>query len=94
MIIAHHRKAGDKLKATLEAKVVHLSSLAPKHKKMLDQLEGAKDKKFDMQAQDGGKWACSEPMPVRAKISLWSALPRKRFRVALAVSYHAFLGCS
>jgi putative membrane protein len=51
MIIADHRKAGDKLKATLEAKggaPVEPVKLAPKHQKMLDQLQGAKGKEFDM----------------------------------------------
>jgi len=59
MIIADHKKAGDKLKAILEAKGAPLPSpivLAPKHRKMLDQLQAAKGKDFDslyldMQAQ-------------------------------------------
>jgi putative membrane protein len=59
MIIADHNKAGDKLKATLEGKggaLVEPVKLAPKHQKMLDQLQGAKGKDFDtlyldMQAQ-------------------------------------------
>ncbi len=51
MIIADHRKAGDKLKATLDAKgsaPAEPVKLAPKHQKMLDQLQAAKGKDFDM----------------------------------------------
>lgn len=51
MIIKDHRAAGEKLKATLEAKKVAPSepvALAPKHQKMLDQLQAAKGKDFDM----------------------------------------------
>ncbi|WP_180356129.1 DUF4142 domain-containing protein [Aliirhizobium smilacinae] len=58
MIITDHKKAGDKLKATLDAKgaTTEPVKLAPKHQKMLDQLQGAKGKDFDtlyldMQAQ-------------------------------------------
>ncbi|WP_162245000.1 MULTISPECIES: DUF4142 domain-containing protein [unclassified Rhizobium] len=59
MIIADHKKAGGKLKATLEAKggaPAEPVKLAPKHQKMLDQLQSAKGKDFDtlyldMQAQ-------------------------------------------
>lgn len=59
MIIADHTKAGEKLKATLAAKdaaATEQVKLAPKHQKMLEQLEGAKGKDFDalyidMQAQ-------------------------------------------
>ena len=50
MIIADHKKAGEKLKAILENKGAPLASpvvLAPKHQKMLDQLQGAKGKDFD-----------------------------------------------
>lgn len=59
MIIADHTKAGEKLKATLAAKNASAAEpvkLAPKHQKMLEQLEAAKGKDFDalyidMQAQ-------------------------------------------
>ena len=50
MIIADHTKAGEKLKATLGGKGVALpdDKLAPKHQKMIDQLEAVKGKDFDM----------------------------------------------
>ncbi len=51
MIIMDHKAAGEKLKATLEAKKASLAEpakLAPKHQKMLDQLQAAKGKDFDM----------------------------------------------
>ncbi|MDM9646435.1 DUF4142 domain-containing protein [Rhizobium sp. S163] len=50
MIIADHKKAGDKLKKLLEAKKLETPpmELAPKHQKMLDQLKGAKGKDFDI----------------------------------------------
>jgi putative membrane protein len=51
MIIKDHKAAGEKLKATLEAKKAPLAEpakLAPKHQKMLDQLQAAKEKDFDM----------------------------------------------
>lgn len=51
MIIADHSRAGEKLKATLEGKgggPVEPVKLAPKHQKMLDQLQSAKGKDFDM----------------------------------------------
>ncbi|GGG21964.1 MULTISPECIES: DUF4142 domain-containing protein [Rhizobium] len=59
MIIADHKKAGEKLKATLSAKDAAPAEplkLAPKHQKMLDQLQAVKGKDFDalyldMQAQ-------------------------------------------
>jgi putative membrane protein len=59
MIIVDHTKAGAKLKATLAAKdaaATEQVKLAPKHQKMLEQLEGATGKDFDalyidMQAQ-------------------------------------------
>ena len=59
MIIADHKKAGEKLTVLLEAKNAPLPSpivLAPKHQKMLDQLQAASGKDFDtlyldMQAQ-------------------------------------------
>lgn len=59
MVIADHTKAGEKLKATLAAKEAAAAEPvkpAPKHQKMLEQLEGAKGKDFDalyidMQAQ-------------------------------------------
>lgn len=59
MIISDHKKAGEKLKATLEAKggvPAEPVILEPKHQKMLDQLQAAKGKGFDtlyldMQAQ-------------------------------------------
>lgn len=59
MIIADHKKAGDKLKAVLKGKGVDLAEpavLAPKHQKMLDQLQTVSGKDFDtlyldMQAQ-------------------------------------------
>ena len=59
MIIKDHKAAGEKLKATLEAKGAPLATpivLAPKHQTMLDQLQAAKGKDFDtlyldMQAQ-------------------------------------------
>lgn len=50
MIIADHTKAGEKLKATLETKgtsPAEPAKLAPKHQKMLDQLEAAEGKDFD-----------------------------------------------
>lgn len=50
MIIADHRKAGDKMKATLEAKgpaPAMPPALAPKQQKMLDQLQAAEGKDFD-----------------------------------------------
>lgn len=58
MIIADHEKAGEKLKMTLEAKgaTAPAPELNVKHRRMLDQLKGAKGKDFDtlyldMQAQ-------------------------------------------
>jgi len=59
MIIKDHRAAGEKLKATLEAKKpapAEPVAIAPKHQKMLDQLQAPKGKDFDtlyldMQAQ-------------------------------------------
>ncbi len=58
MIIADHRKAGEKLKATLDSKGVAPAPavLAPKQQKMIEQLQAAKGKDFDalyldMQAQ-------------------------------------------
>lgn len=59
MITADHKKAGDKLTAILKSKNVGVSDplkLAPKHQKMLDQLQAAKGERFDtlyidMQAQ-------------------------------------------
>lgn len=59
MIIADHKKAGDKLTAILKSKNVAVGDpvrLAPKHTKMLDQLQAAKGEEFDalyvdMQAQ-------------------------------------------
>lgn len=59
MIIADHKKAGEKLKGTLGEKDAVSSSpiqLLPKHKKMLDQLQAAEGKDFevlyvDIQAQ-------------------------------------------
>jgi putative membrane protein len=50
MIIADHKKAGAKLKSLLEAKneTPPPAKLAPKHRKMLDQLESAKGKEFDL----------------------------------------------
>ena len=58
MIIADHTKAGDKLKTTLEAKGKTAPSpeLAPKQKKMMDELQSASGKEFetlylDIQAQ-------------------------------------------
>ncbi|MGE7368965.1 DUF4142 domain-containing protein [Neorhizobium sp. NPDC001467] len=59
MIIADHKKAGEKLQAVLKGKGVDLAmpaDLSPKHQKMLDQLQAANGKDFDtlyldMQAQ-------------------------------------------
>lgn len=59
MIIADHKKAGEKLQAVLKEKGVDLAEpadLSPKHRKMLDQLQAASGKDFDtlyldMQAQ-------------------------------------------
>lgn len=58
MIIKDHRKAGEKLRATLESKgsPPPPTELAPKHQKMVDQLQAAKGPDFDtlyldMQAQ-------------------------------------------
>jgi putative membrane protein len=59
MIIADHKKAGEKLKMLLDAKTIEApapAELAPKHQKMMDQLNAAKGKDFDvlyldMQAQ-------------------------------------------
>ncbi|KQR71582.1 hypothetical protein ASG25_21305 [Rhizobium sp. Leaf384] len=58
MIIADHEKAGEKLKATLQGKDAPPpeAKLAPKHQKMIDQLQAARGKDFDtlyldMQAQ-------------------------------------------
>jgi putative membrane protein len=58
VIIADHRKAGEKLKAMLEGKgtTPPAETLNPKHQKMLDQLSAAKGADFDilyldMQAQ-------------------------------------------
>lgn len=50
MIIADHTKAGEKMKATLAAKdaaPVEPIELAPKHRRMLEQLQGMKGKDFD-----------------------------------------------
>ena len=49
MIIADHTKAGEKLKVTLEGKGVPLpeTQLAPKHRKMIEQLQAAKGNDFD-----------------------------------------------
>nr|KZB01926.1 hypothetical protein A4A59_12980 [Rhizobium leguminosarum] len=91
---ADQRKAGDRLKATLEAKggaPVEPVKLAPKHKKMLDQLESAKDKEFDMQAQ-----AHMEAVGLlRTYVGSGESqslvgFAEERFRVAFAASYHAF----
>ena len=58
MIIADHTKAGEKLKATLEAKgkTAPTPDLTPKQKKMMDELQAASGKDFetlylDIQAQ-------------------------------------------
>lgn len=59
MIIADHKKAGDKLTTILKSKKVAVSDLvklAPKHQRMLDQLRASKGEAFDtlyvdMQAQ-------------------------------------------
>lgn len=50
MIIADHTKAGEKLKSTVDAKdspPADPAQLAPKHQKMLQQLEATKGKDFD-----------------------------------------------
>jgi len=59
MIIADHKKAGDKLKTLAAGRKIDVpptEELAPKHQRMLDQLNAAKGKDFDvlyldMQAQ-------------------------------------------
>jgi putative membrane protein len=59
MIIADHKKAGGKLKKLADAKKIEVptaAELAPKHQKMLAQLDAAEGKDFDvlyldMQAQ-------------------------------------------
>lgn len=58
MIIADHTKAGEKLRATLEAKgnTAPPPELAPKQKKMMEELQSASGKEFetlylDIQAQ-------------------------------------------
>lgn len=91
MIIADHRKAGDRLKATLEAKggaPVEPVKLAPKHQKMLDQLQMAKERISTCSISTCRRrptWrrsVCSGPTPVQATTNPWSALPRKLCRAS------------